>query len=121
MTPKTQKLVDQRNQKALKAMEELLKLPYSKEQRTNQVNQAYKAHNQINPNKQNNQIIRYTSITLTQNPGTDTEIRLIAKVIPSVEKRYQELMNQEKNPDYNKQMELLQKATRERTESMYKV
>ena len=120
MTPETQKLVDQRNQKELKAIAELQQLPYSPEQRTNQVNQAYKAHNQVNPNKQNNQIIRYTSITLTQNQGTDTEIRLIAKVIPSVEKRYQELMNQEKNPDYNKQMELLQKATRERTESMYK-
>ena len=120
MTPKTQKLVDQRNQKDLKAMGKLKKLYYSQELRMNQVNQTFKAHNQVNPNKQNNQIIRHTSITLTQNPGTDTEIRLIAKVIPSVEKRYQELMNQEKNPDYNKQMKILQKATRERTESMYK-
>ena len=81
MTPKTQKLVDQRNQKALKAMEELQNLPYSHEQRMNQVNQSFKAHNQVNPNKQNNQIIRHTSITLTQNPGTDKEIALIGNPI----------------------------------------
>jgi len=81
MTPETQKLVDQRNQKAVKAIQELQKLPYSPEQRTNQVNQAYKAHNQVNPNKQNNQIISYTSITLTQNPGTDKEIALIGNPI----------------------------------------
>ena len=51
MKPGTQKLVDQRNQKAVKAIQELQKLPYSQEQLTNQVNQAYKAHNQVNPNK----------------------------------------------------------------------
>jgi deoxycytidine triphosphate deaminase len=51
MKPETQKLVDQRNQKMVKAMEELQKLPYSQEQRTHQVNQAYKAHNQVNTNR----------------------------------------------------------------------
>ena len=50
MTPETQKLVDQRKKKEVKAMEELQKLPYSQEQRMNQVNQAFKAHNQVNPN-----------------------------------------------------------------------
>ena len=59
-------------------------------------------------------------VTLTINPGTEKEIRIIAKVIPSVEKRYQELLSMEKNPDYDKQMELLQLANRERTETMYK-
>ena len=51
MKPETQKLVDQRNQKMVKAMEELQKLPYSQEQLTHQLNQAYKAHNQVNPNR----------------------------------------------------------------------
>ncbi len=51
MKPETQELVDKRNKKAIKAIQELQKLPYSPEQRAIQVNQAYKAHNQINPNK----------------------------------------------------------------------
>ena len=51
MKPETQKLVDIHNQKMVKAMEELQKLPYSQEQHEHQLNQAYKAHNQVNPNK----------------------------------------------------------------------
>ncbi len=35
--------------RAAKSMEELQKLPYSQEQRTNQLNQAYKAHSQVKP------------------------------------------------------------------------
>lgn len=62
----------------------------------------------------------HTPVTLTMNPGTDNEIRIIAKVIPSVEERYQELLSLEKNPDYDKQMELLKKATRERIETRYR-
>jgi len=53
MTTETQKLVDQRNHKEVKAIKELQTLPYSQEQRMNQVNQAYIAHNQVNPNKSN--------------------------------------------------------------------
>ena len=69
--------------------------------------------------KKINMQIEFTSIALTRNPGTDKELTLIAKVIQSVAIRYGELMSQEKNPDYDKQMELLQKATKDRTESMY--
>ena len=70
--------------------------------------------------KKINMQIEFTSIALTRNPGTDKEITLIAKVIQSVAIRYEELISLEKNPDYEKQMEILQKATRERTESMYR-
>ena len=59
-------------------------------------------------------------VTLTKNPGPDMEITLIACVIQSVAIRYEELMSQEKNPEYYKQMEILQTATTERTESMYR-
>jgi len=63
MNSETQKLVDLRNQKMVKAMEELQKLPYSQEQRTHQVNQAYKAHGQVNPNKKKSKTMKTVEIS----------------------------------------------------------
>ena len=37
--------------RAAKSMDELQKLPYSQEQRTNQINHADKKYNQVNPKK----------------------------------------------------------------------
>jgi len=65
------------------------------------------------------QIDEHSSLILTQNPGTDKEIRIIAKVLPEVVVRYTELMNQIMNPeDYDNQIELLKRATWEITEKI---
>jgi hypothetical protein len=51
MKPETQKLVDKRNREAVKAVQELQKLPFSQEQIDKQVEEMFKVHNQPNPNK----------------------------------------------------------------------
>lgn len=38
-------------------------MPFSQEQRTHQVNQDYKAHNQVNPNKKNLKTMKTVEIT----------------------------------------------------------